>query len=173
MYKLVLCAAVLFGVNAFAFDENVKVSCDVQTEADAQKCMEKQALAIEDHEEPNDGFATDRTDMLAGIMRVLDLKPEYVAKAKDADFAGAVVVHMDEHHIVYYTIKKGKNVSPEAILDLNTADLIYEWEDGSRIPPAKLFFLGSEIGLATDAYDIVVEQLEYAKEEQDERLQEE
>src|SRR3989339_280431 len=48
-----------------------KVKCNVQSLADAEKCMEKVAKVRPSYEEPNDGFAVARVDGLVNALKLL------------------------------------------------------------------------------------------------------
>ena len=117
--------AVLLSVLALSVAANAgpkkKVKCDVHSLRDAQACMDKVAEAYQSYEEPNDGYAVADTQRLVEVLSVLRVKG--ITKAKEADYAGFMIEHGDEHHIYYFAINKGKNVSPVELYDLNVVDI--------------------------------------------------
>jgi hypothetical protein len=110
-----------------------KVTCNVQTLADAEKCMEKVARARPSYENANEGFASKDVSKLADVLKVLSRKDEDVQQAVGSDFAGVMLEYGDEFHIYYFAIKKGQNVKPVELYDLNTVD----FEFLLTTPPAR------------------------------------
>jgi|GEM_PF-6944963 len=103
-----------------------KVKCDVESLKDAEACMEKVAASMTEYEEPNEGRASAQVSELVYVLNALGAGAKTVSQAEKADFAGMVFEHNDEHHIYYFAIKKGANVTPAEVYDLNTVDFEYE-----------------------------------------------
>lgn len=151
--KIWIFAASLLFVNlAQAADETVL--CNVRTLADAQACMEKLAAKVQDYEEPNDGFASADKSGLVALFKDWGFVPSAIREVQDADFIGGLLVHMDEHHLVYYAIKRGQNVSPVEIYDFNTVDLEYMLKGPLKADSASAKIENYFLGLDGRSFDV-------------------
>lgn len=164
----ILLAAALLGASAFADRRAPAVKCDVETEQDAKACMEKVAEARPSFEEPNEGYATARVGKLVEAVRVLGLRRVIQQQAAAADFAGMMLEHGDEHHIYYFSIKKGKDVSPKELYDLNIVDFEYILDKPYSVEALdhNTYFLGISEAQESDVYEDVAEALRYLAEDQ-------
>jgi len=136
-----------------------KGSCSIRSLSDAKKCMRKVAQAFPAYEEPNDGLATTNVAGLVKVLKLLGRDSQSIQKAKNADYAGLVVGHGDEHHIYYYALKNGKNTAPVELYDLNVVDMEYLLDapySSQALNPAT-YFLG--IPHNDCAYDALSEAL--------------
>lgn len=138
------------------------VVCNVQTLAEAQACMEKLAAHVQDYEEPNEGFASMDKSSLVGLFIDWGFVASAVREVQEADFIGGMLVHMDEHHLVYYAIKRGVNVTPVEIYDFNTVDLEYLLKapltPDSTAAKVESYFLGLD-GRSYDVYSELQERI--------------
>lgn len=157
--KTILCVMLLLGANAFAGPER-PVACNVQTLSDAEACMAKVAEAYTEYEEPNDGFATERIDLLVEALTALQLSRRMIASAEGAKFAGMLFEHGDEHHIYYFAIPVGENVSPYEIYDLNVVDLGYLNNPSAKALNPDTYLLGIEPAKTSDVYEDLKGQLQ-------------
>jgi hypothetical protein len=159
--KLLILAAAAFSSSAFAAQPNVK--CDVQSLQDAQACMAKVALAYPDYEEPNEGYATDRTGRLVQALRVLGQDERTLLQAFNAAYAGLMIEHGDEHHVYYFAIPQGRDVSPVELYDLNIVDFEYILKKPYTREALnhEIYFLGISEARDSDAYEEVAENLRY------------
>jgi len=165
MIRLAIITTTLaFSTNAFGARA---VTCNIESLADAQRCMEKVAKSRPDYEEPNDALTTDLTDRLAQALKVLGVRDRVVERAQKADFAGLMIEHGDEHHIYYFALNKGRNVKPVELHSFNVVDLQYNLE--KPYSPAALnhetYFLGIAEARDIDAYEDVAEQIRYMLEQ--------
>lgn len=155
-----------FALNAQAAQDKALVSCSIQKLSDAKKCMKAEAKAQPEYEEPNDVLVTNRKDLLADLINSLaygDRSAE-LAKIAAADYVAVMVIHGDEHELVYYTLNKGANVEPQVLFSENVADLGYaDAYDVQPLPSADLFFLGAD-GSKIDVYSDLESALEQAAE---------
>ncbi len=122
MKTLLLTLSLFLSASAFA----AWPTCDIATLEDAQSCMKKVAKSMPEFEEANQGFASVRKFDLVKVLKANGLKDSYIKKAADAKFVGFVLVHEDEHKIVYFSMKAGKAVKPSEIYELNIVDLQYD-----------------------------------------------
>jgi hypothetical protein len=157
---LLACAVLVFGVA-----EAAEVRCNIKNLEDAQSCMDKLAASLPEFEEPNDGIASRKIEVLVDLLKGLGRGKGEVEIAKASDFAGAVVVHGDEHHIVYFSLNKGRNVTPVELYDFNTVDFEYLIEkplDGEgKLAKVETYLLGMSTKAATefDFYDDLNERI--------------
>lgn len=148
----IFAASLLFVNLAQAADETVL--CNVRTLADAQACMEKLAAKVQDYEEPNDGFASADKSGLIALFKDWGFVSSAIREVQGADFIGGMLVHMDEHHLVYYAIKRGQNVSPVEIYDFNTVDLEYMLKGPLKADSASAKIENYFLGLDGRSYDV-------------------
>ncbi|MGE0525922.1 MAG: hypothetical protein AB7G93_21845 [Bdellovibrionales bacterium] len=144
-----------------------RVKCDIETLIDAEICMFKVAEARPKYQGSNDGMATDRVSALVTVLRLLGLNENAVRQAQKADFAGLMVEHGDEHHIYYFTLSKGKDVSPTEVYDLNTVDIGFELTppySAEALDP-DTYFLGLD-ATEIDVHSELAERLEDLKKPQ-------
>lgn len=160
MFKSILASLVIaFSVNSFA---QVRLpSCKITNLQEAQKCMDKVASTYQDYEEPNEGVASTRKDLLVKVMKALG-NDTAAAKVSKADFVGLMLEHGDEHHIYYFTMKKGTGVKAVELYDLNLVDLESMLEAELTVSD---LFLGTKVGIY-DVEEDIEEMIKNWKEEQ-------
>lgn len=155
LLSLAFLAVAVFS-SALQAEETVLPTCDIKTLADAKSCAEEVALALPSYEESNDAFASKNKAALKRALKSLDRDSAKTLKQIDnADFVGAILLHDDEHKIIYYSFAKG-NSQPVELAEINISDLEYSLVEKTK---ANDFILGGNL----DDYDIK-EEIEYALE---------
>ncbi|HVJ66012.1 MAG TPA: hypothetical protein VM901_12200 [Bdellovibrionota bacterium] len=148
MKTLIMFSALLCPV-AFAAS---KVTCDITNLKSARACIESYAEAAPSFEELNDGLASSNVKGLGVVLKLLGANDVNLKVAAEADFAGLMIEHGDEHQIYYFALKKGNAVSPQHVKTLNVADLSYTLDKpySPEALEASTYFLG----LKADKYDV-------------------
>ncbi len=114
---------VAMGLGSSLMADEVKLpTCKINNLVDAKKCMTKVAYKLPEYEEPNDGMASNDKLPVMRMLKAIEASPKDLKIAEEADFVGAVLLHGDEHQIVYFAMKKG-TLRPVEIYDLNTVDI--------------------------------------------------
>lgn len=150
MKKIILMLS-LISLNCFA---EVKPFCTVTNIRVAKQCMDRVAKNLPEYEEPNQGMASVDKTHLVKFFKAIGLSKETIAEVENADYVGAILMHGDEHEVVYYSMKKNKRTFPVEIYSLNLVDLESMLE--SVIHPNDVF-----LGLDASDFD-VYEDIEYA-----------
>ncbi|MGE0632713.1 MAG: hypothetical protein AB7O96_09910 [Pseudobdellovibrionaceae bacterium] len=141
------------------------VRCSVYNSSQAQDCLDKLALAMPDYEEPNDAFVTKNVKALAKLLKVFGASESEIQQAEKADYAGLIVEHGDEHHIYYFLIRKGTNLKPAEVYELNVVDLEYAVDkpEAKEAQDPKTYLLGIKEAFEVDVFGDLEEQIEELK----------
>lgn len=115
-----LCISLFFSV---AYSKQIS-SCDVETLADAQACMDKIAENHPEYNLPNIGSASVQKDKLKKVFLALGkTDPKLENKINAADFVGVMLEKGDEWYLYYYAIKKGQSKNVVELGNQNLVDL--------------------------------------------------
>jgi hypothetical protein len=135
------------------------VECKISTIKDAKNCMNDLAEVLPEYEQSNDGFASKRLDLFEALLKMNGYGKKKIASImKDVAFVGGIVSHQDEHVILYYTMKKGGQVSPVEVFEINVADLESLFSDDPESTDVKTYFLGTN-GKNIDVYEEITERI--------------
>ncbi|MES2854312.1 MAG: hypothetical protein V4692_00535 [Bdellovibrionota bacterium] len=137
-------------------DDEVKVTCEiVRTKKEALNCIKKLAQALPSYEEPNESMIAKRADSFSTLLSTLDNtygQNEYAKVSGKDHFVGAILQHMDEHHLYYVVVPKGTNVSPVEVTSINEADVGYQELTDAQMAALtpRMYLLGNN----PDSFDI-------------------
>ncbi len=148
--KLKILIGTIFLMTSLNLAAEVKTFCTVTNIRVAQQCVDRLALLLPSYEEPNEAVVAKNDGKLEKLFKALDMPKSVLAKVRAADFVGAVLMHGDEHEIVYYSMKKGIRGIPQVIASVNLVDLESMLIDNNVT--ANDFFLGSD-ARTFDVYD--------------------
>lgn len=151
MKKMIALLLAAYALNATA---EVKPFCRVTNLKNAQQCMERIARHLPEYEEPNEVVVAKNDGTIVKVLKALDLSEKILGKATAAEYVGAVLLHGDEHELVFFSMKKNSRATPEELFSLNLVDL-----QDMLVAPIE----ASDLFLGYDAKDFdVYEDIQYA-----------
>jgi hypothetical protein len=149
-----------------AATSEAKITCNIKTQRDATTCMQRIAeTETNDVNESNDALVSTNWGPAVTVFNGLGNSEEMIQKLKKADFVAVVLAYTyAENHLIYYAVKKGKNVTPERLSDENVVDLTsYLPKKLKRTSPLAnpdTYLLGYDSKKYTTMRDSIVEELE-------------
>jgi hypothetical protein len=123
--KIIISAVMITLVCSIAQATEAKIRCNIKTLKDAQTCMDRIAeTETNDVNESNDALVSTNWGPAVTVFNGLGNSEALIQKLKNADFVAVVLAYTyAENHLIYYAVKKGKNVSPERLADENVVDM--------------------------------------------------